>query len=621
MAELASPYWQLDTAERSTGGWRAVRRLPAAIRPTLRTIWRAAPRPAAAIAVLQLLSGVAASFGLLATTGVLERLLAAGPTADRVVAALPALALVAGAYTVRGVLVTGSALAQARLRPAVRLLAERRLVEAGLAVELAAFDDAGFHDRLHRARDRGVFYLERSVDDLVELVAAALTVAAAAAGLAVLHPVLLPVLLVGVLPEAVAVLHAAGLGHAGTTRTVTLDRRVQMLTELATEREPAAEVRATQAERFLRDEFGAVADALRDQEVAVGLAQARVRAVGRAASGLALAAAFTLLGVLLGASWIPLAVAGTAAIAMRSAFGALTRLAQAASQLVEQGLYVGDYEAFLADAATRTRPGGGPVPAGPTEVRLDGVSFGYPTGGTALRDVSLTVRAGQTVALVGENGSGKTTLAKLAGGLYRPTAGRVSWDGVDLAELDPTAVADRVMTVFQTPVRWPHTARDNVRVGRSDRPDPGNRALWEAARRAGADQVVDRLPAGWDTLLSAAFRDGQDLSGGQWQRLAVARGLFRDAPLLIWDEPTAPLDARAEQAVYESLREAARGRTTVLITHRLASVRGCDRIFLLHEGRLVEEGSHDELLARGGRYAELYALQARQFEAPWPALR
>ncbi len=177
------------------------------------------------------------------------------------------------------------------------------------------------------------------------------------------------------------------------------------------------------------------------------------------------------------------------------------------------------------------------------------------------------------------------------------------------------------MMVFQEPVRWPHTARVNVRIGRHDRSDPGDHGLQEAARLAGADRVVDSLPSRWDTLLSTYFRDGLDLSGGQWQRLAVARVLFRDAPVLIWDEPTAPLDAKAEYAVYESLRRIAHGRTVILITHRLASVRNCDRIYLLHEGTLVEQGTHDTLLAADGRYADLYALQSRMYDTPWPSLQ
>ena len=342
--EMTSPYWRLDTSSGDRLGWRA-QLLPAAGGDPAdagRTSGRRPRGRTLAIAALHL-----ACPGWRRASG-------CSPP--------PACSTAARGRPDRGAGrrgdprrprwspgLTGRASWSGRRRPWPRPGAARRTAAAeagwsrpGWRVELAAFDDPRFYDRLHRARDRGVFYLERSVDDLVELVAAALTVAAAAAGLAARHPVLLPVLLVGVLPEAVAVLHAAGLGHAGTTRTVTLDRRVQMLTELATEREPAAEVRATQAERFLRDEFGAVADALRDQEVAVGLAQARVRAVGRAASGLAL----LLPSRCSACCW---ARAGSRRGGRHRGHRDAVRLRCAdptrpgGQPVVEQGLYVGDY--------------------------------------------------------------------------------------------------------------------------------------------------------------------------------------------------------------------------------------------------------------------------------------
>ncbi len=604
--ELDSPYWRLDDEPDRP----LLTRLRSVVRPIGGIVRRAAPRPAAAVLVLQVASGSAVAFGLLATTAVLEGLLTAGPTASRLAAALPGLALVVAAFAVRGLLDAGVAMAQARLVPAVRRAAEEQLLDASLRADLAAFDDPGFYDRLHRANDRGLYHLERAADDLVELIGAAIAVLAAAGSLAVLHPALVPVLALAVVPQGWAVLRSARLEYGGMARTITLRRRVAMIADLLTGREAAPEIRACQAEPFVLGEYRQVADALRDHEIGVGLGQARTNLLGRALAGLGLGATFAALGLLLNAGWMPLAAAGAAVFAIRAATGALTRLVIASNQILEHGLYIADYQDFLADARQRERPSGGTsAPASPRYIALHDVTFQYPDGPLALRDVNLTMYAGQTIALVGENGSGKTTLAKLIAGLYQPTSGRILWDGTDVAEFDPASVTDRVVMVLQNPVKWPHSAEANVRIGRHDRDDPGAAALLEAAARARADEVVAALPNHWRTLLSRYFRDGQDLSGGQWQRLAVARGLYRDGPVLIWDEPTAPLDARAEYAVYESLRRVSAGRTVVLITHRLASVRHADQIFLLHKGVLAEQGTHEELLAADGRYAELYALQ------------
>jgi len=612
--DVAPPYWALDEGVGPAPGLSTmVRRLPRSTGPVLTTVYQAAPGAAVTILVLQLVSGVTSALGLLSTTAVLDQLLVAGPSAERVAAALPALLVVAVLYSTRGAVEALVALAKARVGPAVRRLSAVKLMEAAVSVELAAYDDDTFYDRLHRARDRGLVNLDRSVQSLLELVAAALAMLAAAGTLLILHPVLVAVLLLGILPEAWSVLHAARLGYQGRLRMTTMSRRTWMLGHLITGREAAAELRSYQAEPFVLTEYRQVTGAMAAEEGRVEAAQARSRAVGRALAGVGTAAAFVALGLLLRAGWIPLAVAGGSAIAIRTATAALGRLVVAVNQLFEQGLFVGDYQDFLATAAQRSpAAGGAPVTADPQRIDLDGVGFSYAgsaAGSEAVSDVNLCVDAGHTIALVGENGSGKSTLAKLIAGLYTPTRGEIRWDGRPLTELDRSAVASRVVMVSQTPVRWPHTVRVNVRLGRHDRDDPGEVLLRQAAEQSRADEVVAGLPAGWQTLLSREFRSGHELSGGQWQRLAIARALFRDAPVLICDEPTAPLDARAERAVYEALRRLADGRTIVLITHRLASVQHADLICVLHQGAIVERGTHVELLARGGHYAELYALQ------------
>jgi len=220
------------------------------------------------------------------------------------------------------------------------------------------------------------------------------------------------------------------------------------------------------------------------------------------------------------------------------------------------------------------------------------------------------------VALVGENGSGKTTLAKLITGLYLPSDGAVRWDGVDTAQVDPLELQDRVAVVLQEPLRWAVTATDNIRIGRLDREDPDGTAFADAARRSGADTVLADLPDGPGTLLSRKFQNGRDLSGGQWQRVSVARGLYRNSPLVVADEPTSAMDARAEHAVFGALQELSadhRPRITVLVTHRLANVRHADQIVVLDGGRVTERGTHRELMATAGTYHQLFSLQAHAY--------
>ncbi|MEO9238384.1 MAG: ABC transporter ATP-binding protein/permease, partial [Jatrophihabitantaceae bacterium] len=485
--DVALPYWTVeDSTEHPRGLLALLCLLPSTLRPILRTVWRAAPAPALIVLGVQLLSGLAAAFGLLATTQVLDRLLAAGPTSARVVAAVPTLLVVAAIYAARGGLDTVVALGQARLEPAIRQLSATELVAAAIGVELAAYDEDSFYDRLHRARDRGLVSLDRAVSSLIELIGAFCSVLAAAAALLVLHPLLLAVLCLGVLPEAWAVLSSARLGYQARRRMISALRRIGMLDTLGTTREAAAEIRAYQAQPFVLAEYRTVAQALHDSEVAAETSQARVRALGRSLAALGTAVTFVALGVLLHAGWIPLAVAGGAAIAIRAASASLKQLVMAANQLFERGLYVQDLVEFMAEAAARTPAGTGlPVLADPTHIDLDRVSFSYPgSERMALAEISLSIEAGHTVALVGENGSGKSTLAKLLAGLYQPTAGQIRWDGRALDEFNPAAVADRVVVVSQHPLRWPHSARTNVRLGRHDRIDPDDEALRWSARQA-----------------------------------------------------------------------------------------------------------------------------------------
>ncbi|WP_424234940.1 ABC transporter ATP-binding protein [Actinophytocola sp.] len=255
---------------------------------------------------------------------------------------------------------------------------------------------------------------------------------------------------------------------------------------------------------------------------------------------------------------------------------------------------------------------------GPAAIRLEGVGFRYPgTDRLILDGLDLEIRPAEVLAVVGRNGAGKTTMLTLLAGLRRPTAGRITIDGVDLADIDSVSWRRQVTMVFQDFLHYPLTFRENVALGAPE-VEPDDDAILASVAAAGACELVDMLPDGLDTLLTREHSGGVDLSGGQWQRVAIARALFAVAhgrTVLVLDEPTAHLDVRAEAEFYDRVISAVSGVTVVLISHRLATVRRADRIVVLDGGRTTESGSHVELMGRGGRYADLYRLQANRFAA------
>jgi ATP-binding cassette subfamily B protein len=612
--EVDLPAWTaVDQRVADAGWWRTLRALPGGIRIVARLAWQTSARLTLLTGVLAVAAGGVTAFGLLATAGVLTSLLAGGPTPERVLASLPAVGWAVAAFSARALLDTAGTAAQSVLRPRVEQAAQESVHRAVARVELISFEDSDFADLLRQCLTHGVRSIEASVAAIATVGGSLVNLGAAVLTAGLLHPLLAPVVLLSVVPNMWASARAAKLAYRSYLRMISRGRRQAIASELLTERATAAELRACTAGPALLAEYQRISRALTEEAQRVELVKTRVRLVGRSVAGLGSGIAFAVLGLLLHAGSLALPMAGAAVVAMRLATSALSSTMMGVNNLYENALYLELYTRLLAEAAARTRPSAGtPAPDDPQRISLDGVSFRYPgQDEPALRDVQLTIHKGQSVALVGENGSGKSTLARLITGLYRPTAGRVRWDDVDLAEVDEESIHQRIAMVMQDPARWPMTAYDNIRMGRIDRDDPIGVAA--AARESGADTVIAELPAGNLTVLSRLFRAGRDLSGGQWQRISVARGIYRDAPILVADEPTAAMDARAEDAAFRSLQRLSHGsagRTTILITHRLANIQHADLIVVLDRGRVLEQGTHRELIALGGTYAELFALQA-----------
>ncbi|WP_233160427.1 ATP-binding cassette domain-containing protein [Actinophytocola xanthii] len=494
-----------------------------------------------------------------------------------------------------------------------RILGERvsqrvwdRLLDTTARADLVTYESTGFATALERVQQNALTRPFAVTTALLGLTGSLLGVGAMSAVLLTVEPLLLPLLLAAGVPAVLLSRWASRTEFAFAHRLTALFRRRDYLRQLLTRRPYAAEVRAFDATPRLRERHERM-----NVEVNAALrAQVRRRQLVAALTTLGVAAALTaaLLAIvqLVQSGRIGLAEAGAAAIAVRMLSGQLGTLFSSIGGLLESAPFLADLERFVTSgppAAPRGRKR--PLAAG---VALRGVRFGYPGQARyAVDGVDIEIRAGEVVALVGENGSGKTTLAKIVAGLYEPDTGTRHWDGVALPAPDVRA---SVTVIFQDFVRYQMSLRDNITI--SD--DGGSAELAEeAARAAGLLRAVGRLPDGMDTVLGRDLDEGVDISGGQWQRVALARALYRDTPLIVLDEPAAALDPRAEHELFTNVRATLGGRAALLISHRFSSTRMADRIYVMADGRVVECGTHDELMAAAGQYAELYRLQSAAY--------
>jgi ATP-binding cassette, subfamily B, bacterial len=486
-----------------------------------------------------------------------------------------------------------------------------RLMEHAATLDLEDFEDSEMQDRIDRAR-RQTMSRAAMMGQLFGQAQDLVTIASFAAGLVVFAPWLIALVGVALVPAFLGESHFNAQSYA-LNYARTPERRILDYVRLTgASVESAKEVKIFGLNAFLVERYRTLADAFYADNRALARRRALWGSLFAALGTIAYYAAY---------AWIAWrTLRGEFSIGdltfLSGSFRRLRNLLEnfliGFSQLAGQALYLNDlYSFFETRAAIVSPPDPRPFPHPVREgfVFVD-VGFRYPGAETwAVRGLSFTLRAGEVLALVGENGAGKTTVVKLLARLYDPDEGRILLDGRDLREYDLRDLRAHVGVIFQDFVRYAFTAAENVAVGRIDARADRERIV-QAAEEGLADPVIRRLPQGYDQVMGKRFRDGVDLSGGEWQKIAIARAYMREADLLILDEPTAALDARSEFQVFQRFKDLAAGKTAVLISHRFSTVRMADRILVLDGGRMEEMGTHADLLAAGKRYAELFELQA-----------
>ena len=489
-----------------------------------------------------------------------------------------------------------------------------RLMRHAAALDLAHFEDADFYDHLERARRQTtsrMVLLGQTFGQLQD----AVTVVSLGVGLAAYAPGLLALLAVALVPAFLGEAHFNAKSYALSTSWTPERRELDYLRYVGASDETAKEVKVFGLNGYLADRYRQLSDQYYRAN--------RALAVRRASWGGLLSAGGTLGYYAAYAVIVYRTATGAFTIGdltfLAGSFGRMRSLLEGMlssfSTVSGQALYLADLFSFFEIAPTvATADGAVAVPDPIREgFRFENVGFRYPgSDAWAVRGLTFTLQAGEALALVGENGAGKTTLVKLLARLYDPDEGRILLDGRDLRDYDLDSLRQAVGVIFQDFVRYHLSAAENIAVGRIEEREDRPR-IETSAQRSLADAVIEGLPDGYEQTLGKRFQTGVDLSGGQWQKVALGRAYMRDAQLLILDEPTAALDARAEYQVFERFKDLTAGKTAVLISHRFSTVRMADRILVLDGGRVEAIGTHDELLAQGGRYAELFELQAQGY--------
>ena len=597
------------------GGWRerlaALRNVP----PVLRIVWQSGPLVVSLGLVFRLISSLIPLAALWITKLIIDGIVYAVSSHQPVQPLL--WWLVAAEFAIA---IFGSILGRT-IDYLDALLADKytrhisiQVMKHAAELDLMAYEDPVFYDRLERARVQATDRLGM-IQSIGRLVQQVITAASLSVSILLFSPWLLLLLIAGILPAFLGESHFAFLGYAKNFRQTPVRRELDYLRVLGGSREAAKELKLFWLKDFLIGRFTRLSDRIYRENVDLArrrlIAGSFLSVIGTA--GYYSAYVYVIWWTVTGSLTIGTLTFLTGAIVQASSN--IQQIFSSLSSIADQALFLTDLLAFFEMQPTiRSKPHALPAPRPIVRgFEFRNVSFRYPgTSRLVLNSLDLHLRAGERVALIGKNGEGKTTLVKLMTRLYDPVEGQVLLDGVDLREYNLEDLYREIGVIFQDFMRYEMTARENIAVGRID--EINNLPLLKtAADKSMADEVIERLPRDYEQMLGRRFESGVDLSGGEWQKIALARAYLRDAQVLILDEPTAALDARSEFEVFQRFAELTAGKSALFISHRFSTVRMADRIVVLENGRIAEDGNHETLLNLGGRYAEMFEMQAASY--------
>lgn len=604
----------LDSPQTFWGGWKKRLNALYTIPPVLRIVWESGPAVVSAGLAARLISALIPISMLSISRLIIDSVVASTRGEPLLPLFWWLVAAEFGLAALGGVLGRSIGYFDSLLADQFTRHVSVRVMEHASRLDLASYEDPVFYDKLERARVQATDRIAM-IQAFGVMLQQAIVVITLAGSILTFSPWLLLILIACVVPAFLGESHFAFLGYSLNFSQTPVRRQMDYLRVLGASKESAKELKLFGLSSFFTGRYAELSDVIYKQNVA--LSKRRLWA-GSLLSLLTSAGYYGAYAYVIYRTVTGDLSVGTMTFLAGAIAGASTNIQSifaTFSSIADQALFLTDLLQFFAvRPKVRSKPGALPAPRPIREgFEFRNVSFAYPGNSRLVLDsLNFRIEPGQRIALIGENGQGKTTIVKLLTRLYDPVSGQILLDGVDLCEYDIEDLSREIGVIFQDFMRYEVSAAENIAMGRVEERNHLEK-LESAARKSLADAVIRRLPRGYEQILGRRFEGGVDLSGGEWQKVALARAYLRDAQLLVLDEPTASLDARSEHEVFQRFAELTHGKMALLISHRFSTVRMADRIVVLENGRITEEGSHSRLMALGGRYSEMFELQAASY--------